>query len=107
MLRGRVRGFFRILALVKPPGVAQTILLSTVSDELPHATGSRARKCCGLESTLRLRQINEGLRHPFLAEHSRDHAAITAGAPQAGFDNGTPAWGLKEIQEGQHFIVHG
>src|SRR3981081_2996369 len=103
MLRCGMGGFFRILAFVKPPGVAQPVLLSAVSDELPHASRPRARKRRGLESTLRLGQVNKILRHALLAEHPTDHPAITAGTAQSSFDDGAPARCLEEIQEGQHF----
>src|ERR1700730_958309 len=99
MLRGRVGGLFRILALVKPPGVAQPVLLPAVSEEVPHAPRPRARQCRRPEDHVPLRQLNKILRYAFLAEHPRDHPAITPGWAQAGFDDGASAWGLKEIQE--------
>src|ERR1700738_145501 len=102
MLRGRVRSLLRILPLVKPPGVAQPIFLSAVSDELPHSPRPSPRKRRGLESALRLCQVNQVLRHAFLAKNPRDHPTITAGTAQAGFDDGAPARSLKKIQEGQH-----
>ena len=37
MLGGGAGGFFGILALVDPPGAAQSVLLAAVGDELPHA----------------------------------------------------------------------
>src|ERR1700692_4244337 len=97
MLRGCVGSFFRILALVKPPGVAQPVLLSAVSDELPHTPRPSSRKRRRLESTLRLSQVNQVLRHAFLAQHPRDHPAITAGASQPSFDDGAPSRCLKEV----------
>ena len=74
---------------------------------MPHAARAGARKRRGLESAFCLSQVDEVLRHAFLAQHSRNHFAITPGAPQTGLHNCAAARGLKEVQEGQHLVVHG
>src|SRR5271155_3237860 len=106
MLRGRACGFFRVLPLVNPPGVPQSVFHAAIGHELPDASRARSREGQRLERTFRLRQINQVLRNAFLMQDSPDHFAIAPGTPQPRLDNGSASWGLEKIEEGEYFVVY-
>ena len=60
-----------------------------------------------MKRAFRLRQIDQILWNAFFLEHARNHFAITAGAPQAGFDNRLSTRRLEKIQKRQDFVIHG
>ena len=101
MLRGGVRGLLGVLAFIDPPGVPKSVFLPTVGHELPDPPRAGARKRQRLEGALGLRQVNEVLRQSFFPQHTGNHLAITPGAAQSGFHDGTAARRLEKIEKGK------
>ncbi len=58
----RARGFLRVLPLVHPPGVAQSIFIAAPGHELPDAPRPGTRQRQRLKGAFRLGQINQVLR---------------------------------------------
>src|SRR5215468_6308272 len=97
MLRRSACSLFRILPIVHPPVVAQSIFVAAPCDELPDSASSSARKRERLKRTFRLRQIDQILRNSFFMEHPGNHFLIAAAAPQSCFDNRFPTRRLEEV----------
>jgi len=55
---------------------------------------------------LGLRQINQILRHPFLAQDPLHHFTVASRAPEAGFHDGAAPRRLEIVHVGQDGIVH-
>ncbi len=106
MLRGGVRGFLRILTLVNPPRVTKPIFLAAVSHELPYSACAGAGKRQRLESTFRLRQIDQVLGQALFLQHAGNHLAITPRPAQPGFHDGASARRLEKIEERKHLVVY-
>src|SRR5262245_29910188 len=101
VLRGGAGRFLRVLALVYPPGMSQSVFMPAISNELPDTAGPGTRKCKRLEGALGLGQIDQVLRQPLLPQHARNHFPVAARAAQAVFHDGAAARRLKEIQKGE------
>ena len=71
---------------------------------MPRAPGPRNR--LRLKRRLRLRQINQILRHALFFQHPPDHVFIAPRAPQTRFDDQPSVLGLEKTQVLQHRIVH-
>src|SRR5207249_11876909 len=105
MLRRRTRGLLGILALINPPGMPEAILVPAVRHELPDPSSACARKRQWLEGALGLRQVNQILRQSFFPQHAGNHLAVTSGASQSRFHNGTPSRCLEKIEERKDLVV--
>jgi hypothetical protein len=84
----------------------QSIFISAPRHELPDPARTCSRKRQGLKRALRLRQVNQVLRHALFSQYPLNHSAVTPRASQTGFHNGPPARGLEKIQKRKYFIVH-